>query len=156
MATFKSSLVTKQEAARTKPSAGLRDGDEAFGILMLATASVVITGIAANDIIEIIPPELVPVGAVVVPQLCSVMSNDPGTTLTLDIGDAVDPDRYGDGLNLNAGGLVNFCSALPTPDGVHNPFRLTEQAVIQALVVAANAITGGTILTFIIAYRAKA
>lgn len=158
MATFKSTLVTKQEAARTKPSSGLRDGDDAFGILMLATASVTLTSAtAAADIIQIVPPELIPVGAVVVPQLCSVTSADPGTTLTLDIGDAADADRYADGIVLSAGGQVGFCSALPNPASVAAPFRLTEQAVIQATVLAgASTITDGTVLTFIIAYRAKA
>jgi len=156
MPTFKSTLVTKQQAARTKPSAGLRNGDEAFGILMIATASVTIPDtLAVNDILEIIPPELIPVGAVVVPQLCSCTSPDPGTTLTIDVGDAVDPDRYADGIVLSNGLQVGFCSALPIPDAVANPFRLTEQAVIQATVKSASSITN-TVLTFIIAYRAKA
>jgi len=156
MATFKSTLVTKQEAAATKPSAGLRDGDDAFGVLLHAIANVTVPStLAANDILEIIPPALIPVGAVLVPQLCSVTSADPGTTLTLDIGDAANPDRYADGIVLSAGGIVGFCSALPVPAGVAAPFRLTEQLGIQALVVSANTITDATVLTFLLVYRAK-
>lgn len=52
----------------------------------------------------------------------SVVLQDPGTTLTFDIGDndllgvgaAADPDRYADALAVSAGGNVGFASALAT------------------------------------------
>lgn len=52
----------------------------------------------------------------------SVILQDPGTTLTVDIGDndvlgtglAADADRYADALVLSAGGNVGFASALAT------------------------------------------
>jgi hypothetical protein len=157
MATFKSTLVQLQEAAALRASDGLRDGDDAFGIVALATATVTLTGAtAADDILEIVPAAQVPVGAVVVPQLCSVQcSADPGTTLTLDVGDAGNTDRYADGIVLSAGGQVGFCST-GVPAAAVTPYRITEQGKIYATVASANTITNGTTLTFIIAYRAKA
>lgn len=157
MATFKSTLVQLQEAAALRASDGLRDGDDAFGIVAIATAVVTLTGAtAANDILEIIPEQQVPVGAVVVPQLSSVQcSADPGTTLTLDVGDAGNTDRYADGIVLSSGGLVNFCST-GVPEAAVTPYRITEQGKIYATVASADTITNGTKLTFVIAYRAKA
>jgi hypothetical protein len=155
MATFNSDLVTKQAAALLKSSSGVRDGDDFSGSVKLATAHVTLTGsTAADDIINIIPAELVPVGAVVVPQLCTVTSADPGTTLTLDIGDAANTDRYADGIVLNAGGIINFCSGTK-PESVATPYRIPEQAAIYATVMTADTVTNGTVLTFVIAYRSK-
>ena len=155
MATFNSDLVTKQAAALLKSSDGVRDGDDFAGNVKMATAHVTLTGsTAAADIINIIPAELVPVGAVVVPQLCTVTCGDPGTTLTLDIGDALDTDRYADGIALSSGGCINFCTATK-PAAVATPYRIPEQAAIYATVASADTITNGTVLTFVIAYRSK-
>lgn len=155
MATFLSDLATKQAAALLKSSDGVRDGDDFCGSLKVATAHVTLTSAtAAADILTIIPAELVPVGAVVVPQLCSVTSADPGTTLTLDIGDADDTDRYADGIVLSSGGQIAFCSGTK-PAAVGTPFRITEQGAIYATVASAATVTDATVLTFVIAYRSK-
>jgi hypothetical protein len=154
MATFNSTLVTA-DAARLM-SAGLRDGDDANGKLTVATANVTLTSAtAANDILNIIPAGLLPIGAVVVPQLCSVTSADPGTTLTLDIGYAANPDAYADGITLSAGGQIAFTSGT-LPAAVTTPVRITGAAdAIYATVMTANTVTDATVLTFIIAYRSK-
>ncbi len=56
-----------------------------------------------------------PVGAIPIPALSSVsVLADPGTTLTVDIGNAADPDGWCDGANVAAVGLVN-CLAPAIP-----------------------------------------
>jgi hypothetical protein len=154
MATFNSDLVTS--AAERLPSNRLRDGDTANGKLTLATANVTLTGATAtSDILQIIPALNLPVDAVVVPQLCSVTcSADPGTTLTLDVGYAANPDAYADGIVLSSGGQVAFTSGT-IPAAVGTPVRTDADGAIYATVASASTITNGTILTFIIAYRSK-
>jgi hypothetical protein len=154
MAIFKSDIVTKAESNRV--STGVRDGDDANGKLTLATAHVTLTGAtAAADLLEIIPASLLPIGAVVVPQLCSVTCSDPGTTLTLDIGYAANPDAYADGIVLSSGGQIAFTSGTK-PAAVAVPVRITGEAdAIYATVASADTVTNATVLTFIIAYRSK-
>jgi hypothetical protein len=154
MATINSTLVTA--AGQRLVSAGLRNGDDANGKLTIATANVTLTSAtAANDILTIIPEGFIPKGAVVVPQLCSVTSADPGTTLTLDVGYAANPDAYADGITLSAGGQIAFTSGT-LPAAVTTPVRMEGTAdAIYATVMTANTVTDATVLTFIIAYRSK-
>jgi hypothetical protein len=154
MATFKSDLVTKSETNRI--STGIRDGDDANGKLTLATAHVTLTGsTAAADILQIIPAQSLPLGAVVIPQLSSVTCSDPGTTLTLNVGFTADPDAYAAGIVLSAGGKIDFTSGTK-PAAVSTPVRIEGEAdAIFATVATASTITNGTVLTFVIAYRSK-
>jgi hypothetical protein len=154
MPTFNSNIATA--FATKKVSTGIRNGDDANGKLTVATANVTIPStLAANDILNIIPAGLLPIGAVVVPQLSSVTSADPGTTLTLDIGFAANPDAYADGITLSAGGQIAFTSGT-LPDAVTTPVRIENATgAIYATVMSAAAITNATVLTFVIAYRSK-
>ena len=154
MPTFNSNIATA--FATKKVSTGIRNGDDANGKLTFATANVTIPSTtAANDILNIIPAGLLPIGAVVVPQLCSVTSADPGTTLTLDIGFAANPDAYADGITLSAGGQIAFTSGT-LPAAVTTPVRIETAAdAIYATVMTAATITDATVLTFLIAYRSK-
>ena len=64
---------------------------------------------AAADIVNLCQ---LPAGVVPVPHLSSVIvTDDPGTTLTVDIGTATDPDGWCDGADVAALGVVNCCSA---------------------------------------------
>jgi hypothetical protein len=104
---------------------------------------------AANDTITISQP--LPIGATVVPDLCTAVCHaDPGTALVIDIGDATDVDRYADGLNLNSGGVVNFCTPA-IPDGVKNPLKVTTPAAIIATLMTATDVTNNSKITFRIA-----
>ena len=152
MSNFKSDLITKGEAALLAQSDGVRDGDDLAGVLLIATAIVTLAGTeAANDTIQLVD---LPAGAVVVPQLSHVTGADPGTTLTLDIGDAGDTDRYADGIVLSAGGQVAFCSAT-LPAAVAAPYRLTGATRIYATVASAASLTAAVKLVVTIAYRVK-
>jgi hypothetical protein len=100
--------------------------------------------------IQVTPP--LPAQIVVVPDLCSVSCEDPGTTLTIDVGDEDDRDRYADGIVLSSGGTVRFGSgtAAVTP---HRPS--TGQAIIAYIDTAAT-LSAGKKLTFVVVYRGKA
>lgn len=153
MATFKSSLITKQDAARTGLRNGILDGDDQSGVLLYATATYTLLGTeAAADIIDLVD---LPKGAVLVPQLSHVICTDPGTALVIDIGDAADTDRYANDIVLSAGGLVGFCSATQ-PDAAINPLRTTTQTRVYATIGTATALTAAVKLAFTIAYRVKA
>jgi hypothetical protein len=154
MANFKSTIVTKQEAAATGIPNGVINGDDISGLLLLATAQYTLLGTEAeNDTLQLFD---LPPGAVLVPQLSHVTSADPGTTLTFDVGDAGDTDRYADGIVCSAGGQIGFCSGT-LPAAVLAPYRDNSAPTrIVAKFDSANTLTAGVVLTFTIAYRAKA
>ena len=102
----------------------------------------------ANDTIDLID---LPVGATLVPHLCSVYSADPGTTLTIDVGYAANPDAYADGIVLSAGGLVNFTSATAPSGALALEPMTTSQ--LYATVASAGTLTDAVVLTFCIVYR---
>lgn len=151
MATWKSQIITAKE--QLSVSAKQIDGDITGGDVRFATALVTLaTGMAANDTLQLCD---LPAGAVVVPQLCSVTGADAGQPFTVDIGDALDPDRYADGLDLGAANGQKAFTAPAVPDAVLNPYRLPAQTRIYATIMTATAVTNGAVLSFLIAYRAK-
>lgn len=151
MANFKSDIITAKDQINI--SAKMVDGDKTGGLLLFATAIVTTTAaMAANDTIQLfdLPPQ-----AVVVPQLSHVTcSADPGTTLTLDVGDAGDADRYADGVVLSSGGQVAFCSAT-MPAAVATPYKPTETTRIVAKIDSAASVTADVKLVFTVAYRMR-
>jgi hypothetical protein len=141
MADTKSDLITAFEAARTGLSAGITNGDDNGGILLFYNVEVAFTSaVGANDTFQLFD---LPPGAVVVPELSSITASaDPGTTLTVDVGDAANPDRYCDGANLgalSAAGNVSFIAAA-IPDAVFTPYRNN----VEPTRVYATAMTVGT------------
>ena len=163
MANTNSDLATKQAAAQRDPSSGMVNMDDACGIVLFATAKVTIPATpTVDDTITIIPAELLPVGAVVIPQLSSVyLATDPGTALTLDIGLVSDPDCYSDGLALtvaataSATGAVSFDKCGTAPAYLVTPYRIASQEALIATVKTSTAVDA-TVAIFTIAYRAKA
>lgn len=164
MATTKSQLIAAQEAALTNIANGLRAGDDAAGLLCIATAIVTLpSGVADADVFELCD---LPIGAVPVPQLSDVTcSADPGTTLLLDIGytnvsnegEQADPDGLADGITLSSGGKVAFTSGT-MPAAAITPVRCTHTTRVRAIVPTSGAstVTAGVKLVFTIAYRVKA
>lgn len=120
------------------------------GAVKFLTATVTVpNALAANDLIEI---GNLPTGCRVLPHMCNAVCHaDPGTTLTLDIGDSADVDRYADGIVLSSGGVVNFTSAA-IPDGTKNPVKATADTLIYATVMSADTITNNSKITFTIAF----
>lgn len=103
---------------------------------------------AAADVINLC---VLPVGATLLPQLCSVYSSDPGTTLTLDVGYAANPDAFADGIVLSAGGMINFSSGT-APSGLTALEPITTGQV-TATVDSANTLTAAVVLYFNLVWR---
>lgn len=98
-----------------------------------------------------------PVRAKLVPHLSAVCCDDPGTTLTLDIGDAENPDRYADAIVLSAGGtvLLSSVSCLQTVDPIVTSDDADDDqgAWIYATVNSAASLTAGADLRFKLVFQ---
>ena len=90
------------------------------------------TGVAGTETINIGKLGL---GSIVRPTLGRVITDGAGTSVIIDLGDSVDPDRYIDGLNVSTLGVLQFCSPA-IPDGVANPHSVTEATSDLILTVA--------------------
>ena len=151
MPNFKSDLITTRELPEFSDKAGV-DGIRTGATVLYALATYTLLGTeAANDTLQLLD---LPIGCELVPQLSTVICADPGTTLTLDIGDSGDADRYADGIVLSAGGIVNFASAT-VPAAVATPYLVSTLTRVVALVASAATLTATTKLVFTIAYRIK-
>lgn len=80
----------------------------------------------------------------------SIFCEDPGTTLTLDIGDDDDADRYADNLAIASGGHYRFSAS--SGDQNLNPHRLESDGWISATVVASSTLTAGNKVRFRLVY----
>jgi hypothetical protein len=98
-----------------------------------------------------------PVRAKLVPHLSAVCCDNPGTTLTLDIGDAENPDRYADAIVLSAGGtvLLSSVSCLQTVDPIVTSDDPDDDQGdwIYATVNTANTLTAGADLRFKLVFQ---
>lgn len=122
---------------------------------------------AANDLIYLC---LLKIGARVIPSFCTLVFENPGTTLTLEIGDSVTANRYSGTLTLsNTVGSLDFDTAPVTgtytlsditapaytaanpPQPVPPPNTL-DQTILIAKILSAAALTGGKRLLFQIGY----
>lgn len=156
MADFNSNIITKALAVDSgRQGSGLVDGDDVTGVVLMATVSYTLAATeAANDTIQLVD---LPIGAVVLPQnsYCTT-SADPGTTLTLKVGDAADDDRYASGIVMSAGGQVSFTNT-NIPAAVATPYRIATVANqrLVCTVASASTLTSGVVVVFTIAYRVK-
>ena len=101
---------------------------------------------------EVIYLRNLPQGVIVHPELSYVIcASDPGATLTVDIGDAGNADRYGAAIVLSSGGSVNWNSAtLGVAATV--PYVTDSTEYITATVASASAINNDVTLLFKIVY----
>ena len=148
-------LYTDLTSASTDAKDRVSDGSKASGSLMVARCSYTLVDTeSAADIIDLVK---LPEGSVVLPHLCKLVLENPGTTLTFDIGDDdvadPDPDRYADAIVASAGGEISFGVAGIAADA---PYKLANQATIQATVMTESTLTAGALLVFYIAYTAQA
>lgn len=109
---------------------------------------------AANDIIRIArnKPELN-----LIPHLCAVDAENPGTALVIDIGDAADVDKYADGIVLSSGGTVLFSSnsCAQKVDPVISVDSDAQGEWIYATVMTATSLTAGAQLRFRLVFSAN-
>lgn len=153
MPNFKSTTIVRQEQLNSSAKAEASNLNGKLPLYERVTYTLLGTEVA-NDTIQLFD---LPVGAVIVPQDSNVTCLDPGGTLTLDIGDAADPDRYADGIVLSAGGIVNFCAtaAATMPAAVATPFAAAVATRIVAKIDTAATLTPGVVLYFNIVYRIR-
>lgn len=96
-----------------------------------------------------------PKGFTLIPSLSYVTLEDPGTTLTLDLGDndasATDADRYCNDLVLSAGGNVGLASALATFGvAATRPFKTTSECDLTATYVSVSTPTAAAKILYVI------
>ena len=106
----------------------------------------------ATDVIDL---GTLPAGAIVLPSFSSIIVTDDMTSgaLTIDIGDATDPDRYCDGANCAAPGTVNFLAPV-IPDGFTNPYVIeSANTLLKATLATFTATIEAGAFSVIIAYR---
>lgn len=154
MATFESTFYATQKPTRANTSRQAA-ANTASGDIEVAQFSYTLAGTeAANDVIIL---GILPVGAIVVPALCSVYSADPGTTLTLDVGYENNTDAFADGIVLSAGGEIKFNSGTApsalTPEPITDTGTTYPDGTVLATVASANTLTASVVLYFTIAYK---
>lgn len=152
---YNSDIITKTTTPLTQQSAGLVNGDDLSGQILYATCQITTNSTwTANDTIQLCD---LPVGAVVIPQLSHLNSNALGTTLTFNVGDAGDVDRYAAGISKSAGGQVGFGSTTTQPAAAIAPYRIDSEANrrLFATISSASAVTNNLPLVVTLAYRRK-
>lgn len=153
MAEFNTSIFAEQAEDRDNPSRLARP-NVASGEVEFACIPYTLAGTeAANDIINLC---LLPAGAIPIPQLSKVTCADPGTTLTLDVGNADDGDGFADGIVLSAGGSVEFTSGTAPAWLPQTPLVAdagSGNSAIQATVASAASLTASVVLYFLLAWK---
>ena len=120
--------------ARTTGSTGKNNAE----VFFYDTTVTIPTGAAASDTVNLFK---VPAGVAINPASISIYAEDPGTTLTVDIGFAGDPDSLVDGLDISAGGFF-LGSAAPGVDFLTGA-ALTTAADCILTFATLNTVTAG-------------
>jgi len=139
-------LLTDLKAALTNPKDRL-GGAATRGRVNHTTATYsVAAAMADTDTIEIMD---LPVGAIVLPEYSSVITDGVGSsTCTLNIGDAGDADRYATALDMTSAGKVDF-DAFPIAD-----YEVVEaNKTLVATVSLTGAAAGTETLKFSIGWK---
>lgn len=150
MATLYTPLATAQNS--TENAKNRAAGNDLTGNVVYAKASYTTTATdAAADVLNLVK---LPEGAVVIPSLCRIDTEDCGTDISIKIGDddpTADDDRYSTAISLATAGVVAFASGVAGP----NPHALSQESWIQGTLVDAGSIsiTADKDFTVWVAYR---
>jgi len=157
--TTQSTQRIAQAAAATSFTSRLDDKRQVEGSVQFAYIDVPVTADnVATDVIDLLE---LPAGAIIIPEQSFIQVTDDMTSgaLTIDIGDAVDPDRYCDGANCASTGTVQFISAA-IPDGYTNRHKLvdtgtaaTTTTLIQATLATFTATIEAGVFRVVLAYK---
>lgn len=135
--TTQSVQYAAQVAAAANFTARIDDARVLTGAVQTALLKVVID--AANVATDVITLMELPPGAIVLPELSKIIMTDDATSgaLTIDIGDVVDPDRYCDGANCAAVGVVDFLTpAFPAGLGTRKQVSASDASHLVTLTLA--------------------
>ncbi len=157
MATFNSTTYNLQKPDRANTSRNLAAG-VVDGAVRYAQVSYTLAGTeAASDVINLC---VLPAGVTPIPGLSKwIQSATAGTSLIVDIGTANNDDGWGDQVTaLTTDGVVEFTAAAHTTQAWNTPTPLVADtnsgnAVVFATVRTATALTAGTVLNFLLAYK---
>lgn len=145
MATIYTALATAQnaDAVASLPNGSLLTGDVKFAQCSYTTTS----STAAGDVLRLAK---LPTGAIVIPGLSFVSTEDCGTDVSIKVGDS-DDDAYSTAISLATAGRIAFVPGVAGP----NPAALTAPTWINATVVNAGTIsvTAGQDFTVWLAFR---
>lgn len=151
MAITQSTEYAAQVASASNFTGRIDDGRKVGGEVQYAFATCTWAGDeAATEVVDLIE---LPAGAQVLPELSDIIvSTDCAGTLTVDVGDGDDPDRYCDGANAGAVGKIAFTSAA-IPAAVATRYDVAgDNTVIKATWATLATPAAGTI-HFSIAYK---
>jgi hypothetical protein len=154
--TTESTQFAEQTDAAANFANRIDDNRQIGGTVQFATIVVPIT--ADNVALDEINLITLPPGSIVLPQLSKVLVTDDCTSgaLTLDIGDADDPDRYADGINCASVGTVDFTSVLSgtVPAALKTPYKVAGDNTVIVLTLATftSTIEAGE-LVIVLAYK---
>lgn len=157
MANTNSNLATAQAAALRDPSSA-PTAPLAGGTVLRIRGQVTCPATpTVNDTLTLIPAELLPVGAVYLPEESWLFcESDPGTALTLDIGPDSNPDALADALALTVtavgAGRVGFDRSGTLPLGISDPITITEQEAVRATVTVSTSVVE-TVIQFSLAFQ---
>lgn len=150
MATFNTAEYTKQADGRlsNRVEGNLTSGDIRLAETVYTTAGTE----AANDLVNVIT---LPIGAVVLPELCRYAYEASGGTGTAiaTLGDAGDDDRYSaTSVTITSAG---YTAVTPVADRVLTRYAVTSatNTVIAKLGLSSGSVTAGKKVKFVIAYR---
>ena len=153
MATFYTTINAGEDATNSSdfnPTLGNRQvrGLHTLGGLAYIERVYTLLGTeTASDFINICPnfPEMN-----LIPHLCAIDAENPGTALVIDIGDADDADKYADGLTLSSGGTVLFSAnaAAQKNDPVITVDDTAQGDWIVADIQTATSLTAGQKIRF--------
>lgn len=110
---------------------------------------------ANNAALDVIDLGTLPSGAQVLPELSKIIVTDDMTSgaMTIDIGDATDPDRYCDGADTAAVGIVEFMTSA-IPAGFTTPYNATgDDCLIKATLATMAATIEAGAFSVILAAR---
>ena len=150
MATLYTPLANAQNSTENVKNRAA--GKDLTGNVVYAKCSYTTTATdAAADVLRLVQ---LPAGAVVIPSLSSISTEDLGTDINVTIGDldgAGDADRYSTAVSLATAGAKAFVDGVAGP----NPHALASEAWITATLVDAGSIsiTADKDLTVWVAYR---
>lgn len=117
----------------SQPQGSLLTGDVKFAQGSFTTTATT----AAADVLYIAK---LPKGAVVIPGLSFVDTEDCGTDISITVGDddpTADADRYSTAISLGTAGRIAFAPGIAGP----NPHKLTQDSWVKAVVTDAGTIS---------------
>lgn len=156
MPTFQTDISTGQAAATGNFINRIDDSRQVDGPLETLDSIYTIANPTTEATADIIIIGDIPPGAIVYPEESFFyMETDPGTLLTVDVGDTEDPDRYADGSDISAVGRVDFTTAVKNVAGVVTRHEVTETTRrIQATIVGTvTSLTAGSKIHIKVKYK---